>query len=108
MCCKMLPNDVPQRTLIQSSKIKYSEGDIQYIFAVLDFVLEEHFKSLKDFVPSPVSKSFSALMAIITCRCPILVELQVSFQKIKRKTISPKLYKTIQPRSLLPYLKYLL
>jgi len=103
----MLPNDVPHRAINQSSEIKYNEGDIQYFFAVLDCILEKHFKSLKVFVPSPVLKSFSALMAIIICRFPMLVELQVSFQKRKRKTISPKLYKTISPGSLLPYLKKL-
>lgn len=50
-------------------------------------------------------KSFSALMAIITCRCPKLEDLEVDFRDEKKtfKKIDDELY-TIPPGSLLPRL----
>ena len=50
------------------------------MFAVLDCILDEHFQGLKVSLPFPAHKSFSALIPIITCRCPKLQALQVAFR----------------------------
>ncbi len=87
------------------------------IFAVMDCILDEYFKNLQVCLPSPVLRSFTNLMAIITRHCPDLEHLEVSFQdsvssnlvlEIKRTSCLNKneLY-TIPPNSPLLSLKSL-
>ncbi len=79
------------------------------IFAVLDCVLDEHFKSLKVCIPCSADalKPFSFLIAIITRQCPMLEELQVDFHFKLETFKKPELYTIPAPGSLLPGLRSL-